>query len=96
MANADRKLDPEEAHFVKQLVMYSGLDEDTVDALVMSVHDLPSLDDLESRLTHETLRELMLALCWELAGADGDVDRSELAYFAGLAKRLGVAESRAG
>lgn len=64
MANADRNLDPEEAHFVKQVVMASQLDDDTVDALVSAVHDPPSLDDLEQRLTHPVLRELMLALSW--------------------------------
>ena len=40
-------------------------------------------------------RELMLALCWELAGADGSVDRAERAYFEGIAKRLGVEDDRA-
>jgi uncharacterized tellurite resistance protein B-like protein len=95
MANADRNLDPEEAYFLKQLVMASELDDDTVDALVAAVHDPPSLDDLEERLTHPVLRELMLALSWELAGADGSVDRAEAAFHEGLAKRLGVGEPRA-
>ena len=95
MANADRNLDPEEAYFLKQLVMASQLDDDTVDALVAAVHDPPSLDDLEERLTHPVLRELMLALSWELAGTDGNVDRAEAAFHEGLAKRLGVTGERA-
>lgn len=95
MANADRNLDPEEAYFLKQLVMASQLDDDTVDALVSAVHDPPSLDDLEERLTHPVLRELMLALSWELAGTDGHVDRAEAAFHEGLAKRLGIDELRA-
>jgi uncharacterized tellurite resistance protein B-like protein len=95
MANADRRLDPEEAHFLRALVSDSGLDDDTVDELVESIHDLPSLDGIELRLTHPTLRELMLALAWELASADGTVDRLEEAFHVGLAKRLGVESSRA-
>ena len=95
MANADRNLDPEEAYFLKQLVMSAQLDDDTVDALVSAVHDPPSLDDLEERITHPVLRELMLALSWELAGTDGSVDRAEAAFHEGLAKRLGIDDARA-
>ena len=95
MANADRNLDAEEAHFLKQVVMRSGLDDDTVDALVMAVHDPPSMMDVEERLTHPVLRELMLAMCWELAGADGDIANAEDAFYRGMAKRLGVGDERA-
>ena len=95
MANADRNLDPEEAYFLKQLVMSASMDDDTVDALVSAVHDPPSLDGLEERITHPVLRELMLALSWELAGTDGSVDRAEAAFHEGLAKRLGVDDARA-
>lgn len=90
MANADRRLDPEEAHFLRQIVGESGLDADTVDALVDAIHNMPSLEDLETRLTHPVMRELMLALAWELASADGHVDRLEEAFHIGLAKRLKV------
>lgn len=95
MANADRKLDPEEAHFLRTIIGESGLDDDTVDALVQSIHDLPSLDGIEERLTNPVLRELMLALAWDLATADGSVDRLEEAFHVGLAKRLGVDSARA-
>jgi uncharacterized tellurite resistance protein B-like protein len=95
MANADRKLDPEEAYLLRTLVGSSGLDDDTVDELVASIHDLPSLDGIETRLTHPVLRELMLALCWELASADGEVDRLEEAFHVGLARRLEIDSHRA-
>lgn len=95
MANADRRIDPEEAHFLRTLVGESGLDDDTVDELVEAIHDLPSLDGIETRLTHPVLRELMLALAWELATADGTVDRLEEAFHVGLARRLGVESGRA-
>ncbi len=95
MANADRELDPEEAHFLRTVITESELDDDSVDELVQSIHDLPSLDGIEDRLTHPVLRELMLALSWELANADGVVDRLEEAFHVGLAKRLGVESQRA-
>jgi uncharacterized membrane protein YebE (DUF533 family) len=95
MANADRSLDAEEASLLKTLIDRSGLDDDTKDLLVSEVHDPPSLADLEERLTHPTLRELLLFLSWELANADGDVARAEAAFFTGLAKRLGVSDERA-
>lgn len=95
MANADRKLDPEEAYFLRTIIGESGLDDDTVDELVQAVHDMPSLDDIEDRLTHPVLRELMLALAWDLATSDGSVDRLEEAFHVGLAKRLGIESSRA-
>lgn len=95
MANADRKLDPEEAYFLRTIIGESGLDDDTVDELVQAVHDMPSLDGIEERLTHVVLRELMLALAWDLATSDGSVDRLEEAFHVGLAKRLGIDSARA-
>ena len=95
MANADRKLDPEEAYFVKTMIGESGLDDELVDQLVQEIHELPSLEGIEKRLTHPVLRELMLALAWELASADGSVDRLEEAFHVGLARRLGIESSRA-
>lgn len=95
MANADRQLDPEEAHMLKQLILESGLDEDTQDELVSAVHDPPSLEGVEDRLTHPVLRELLLALSWELANADGTIADAETAFATGLAARLKVSEERA-
>ena len=57
MANADRNLDPEESHLLQQIIMNSGLDADTQDQLVTEVHDPPSLEGLEERLTHPVLRD---------------------------------------
>ena len=95
MANADRNLEADEASLLKTLIDRSGLDDDTKDLLVSEVHDPPSLSDLEERLTHPVLRELLLFLAWELANADGSVARAEAACFTGLAKRLGVSDARA-
>ena len=95
MANADRNLDPEEAHLLKEIILWSELDDDTQDRLVEAVHEPPSLEGIEERLTHPVLRELMLALAWELAHADGKLAGREEAFLTGLAKRLEIAPERA-
>lgn len=94
MANADRELDASEAALLKQLIDQSGLDDDTKDALVADVHEPPSLADVEERLTHPVLRELLVWLAWELAHADGRVARMEEAFLVGLAKRLQISPER--
>lgn len=95
MAHADRKIDAEETHLLRQIIGASLLDEDVQDELVREAHEPPSLAGLEKRLTHPVLRELLLALCWELASTDGRVDRAEREFYSGLAKRLEVGEVRA-
>jgi len=94
MANADRKLDPEEAHLIKQIIGYSRLDADTQDELVSAVHDPPSLDGVEDRLSHPVLKEMLIALSWEMAEVDGTIDRAEESFITGLAKRLSVTPER--
>lgn len=95
MAHADRKIDPEETHLLRQIVLESQLADDVRDELVEAAHDPPSLDGIEARVTHPVLRELLLALSWELATADGIVDVREQAFHSSLAARLGVPEDRA-
>jgi uncharacterized membrane protein YebE (DUF533 family) len=95
MAHADRSIDPEERFLLRQLVAASGLDDDTQDELVESVHTPPPIDGIEERLTSPVLRELMLALAWELAMVDGRVSDEETALYADLAKRLAVSTERA-
>jgi uncharacterized tellurite resistance protein B-like protein len=95
MMHADREVDTEEVHLLRQIIGASLLDEDTQDELVREAHEPPSLRGLEQRLTHPVLRELLLALCWELACADGRVSRSERDFYTGLAKRLEIDAVRA-
>lgn len=95
MAHADREVVHEEAELLRAIVMSCELDEAERQALTESVAEPPPLSDIAERLTHPTLRELMLALSWELACADGRVDPMEAELHAGLAKRLGVDEARA-
>jgi uncharacterized tellurite resistance protein B-like protein len=95
MAHADRTIVPEESHLLREIIGSSLLDEQTQDELVAATHEPPSLVGIEKRLTHPTLRELLLALCWELATVDGRVARSERDLYTGLAKRFGVDDVRA-
>ncbi|MBX3271444.1 MAG: TerB family tellurite resistance protein [Sandaracinaceae bacterium] len=95
MAQADRDVHPEESHLLSRLVARSGLDEDTQDELVMRVHQPREVEDLGDRLTHPVLRELILALAWELALADGRVDQAESELYADLARQLEVRPARA-
>jgi tellurite resistance protein len=50
---------------------------------------------LERRITHPVLRELMLALTWELACADGRIDAREREVFERLARTLDISRVRA-
>ena len=95
MAQADRQLHPEEVHLLRRLIAASRLPEDVQDALVASVHDPAPLVDIVARLTHPVLRELMVALMWELAHADGCLDVREEAVLAEACDRLGVPAARA-
>lgn len=95
MAHSDRDVHTEERHILKELVGTAGLSADVQDELVMEVHEPTPLDGIEDRLTHPVLRELMLALAWELALADGRVDDAEAKFFSELASRLDVSEARA-
>lgn len=95
MAHVDRHVDPEEAAMLRQLIDRSGMSDDDKDALVEATHEPPSLTTLEERLTHPVLRELLLALAWELASADGHIDRRERDFYSGIGKRLEIPPARA-
>lgn len=97
MACADRELGGEERAMLREIVQASGLPETDASELlaVTEAGDLPSLKTLAKRLTHPVLRELMLALAWELACADGRIARAESDFYTGLAKRLEVDPARA-
>jgi uncharacterized tellurite resistance protein B-like protein len=95
MAHADRHVDPEERYLLRQIVVSSALDDDAADELIEQTHEAPALDDIADRLTHPVLRELLLALTWELARADGRIHEQEVQRYDELAQRLGIATDRA-
>ncbi len=95
MAHAGRHVAPEEATLLQQIILASDLPSETVDELMAELNEPPTLDGLEERITHPTLRELMLALAWELAAVDDKIDWHEVEGYAKLAERLGVSDDRA-
>ena len=95
MAHADREIHAEERHLLRLLVGSSGLDADTQDELVTLIHEPPTLDGMAERIWHPVLRELILALVWELALADGRVDAAEEQLFSRLTAIFEVSSGRA-
>jgi uncharacterized membrane protein YebE (DUF533 family) len=95
MVHADRVVDPEETALLREIIARSGLSDEVQDELVEATHEPPSLEGIEERVTHPTLRELLLALSWELASIDGTVAKAERDFYVGLSKRLGIGAVRA-
>lgn len=94
MAHADRHVDAQERFLLRRIVTSSALDDDERDDIVDAAHSVPDLRDLEQRLTHPVLRELMLCLAWELALSDGRITDEETRSFEDLARRLQVSPER--
>ena len=67
MAHADREIVANELEILAELVRQSGLSQAAQAAILGAISHPPSLMGLERRITHPVLRELMLALTWELA-----------------------------
>lgn len=95
MAHADREIANAELTILKELVKRSGLDAATVATLDAAIMTPPAIAGLERRLTHPVLRELMLALTWELACADARIDASEREVFERLARTFDITRERA-
>lgn len=94
MAAADRVVAPEERMLLVEMIACSGLPPGTKARLEAEIGEQPSLAEIERRLPTYELRELLLAMCWELAIADGRIDEMESGFYVGLARRLGVSPER--
>lgn len=95
MAHADREVDSEERFMLKQIIEAAELGDETRDEMIHQTQEAPSLARLDRRLTHPVLRELLMALAWELAASDGRIMRAELDFYEGLARKLGIDQDRA-
>ncbi|MBK8170911.1 MAG: tellurite resistance TerB family protein [Sandaracinaceae bacterium] len=95
MAHADREIVANELEILAELVRQSGLSQAAQAAILGAISHPPSLMGLERRITHPVLRELMLALTWELACADGRIDAREREVFERLARTLDISRVRA-
>ncbi|MGF1464570.1 MAG: TerB family tellurite resistance protein [Sandaracinaceae bacterium] len=94
MAHADRVLADEEAALLRQLIARSELGPDTRGALEAEITEAPELDEPASALTQPGLRELVVALAWQLAKADGHLAEEELRALDQLAEALAVDAER--
>lgn len=97
MAVADRVIDPAERDLLADIVRASGLGADEEERLVRllaaalgDVRKLAHVETLAERLDHPILRELMLAMTWHIARADGFVDALEDQSYERLAGVFGV------
>lgn len=95
MAHADREVQAEERALLLEIVQHSGLPETEREALLSLLDEPGPVDGLAERLTQPILRELILALAWELALADERVDPSERVFFDKLAWELKIPAGRA-
>ncbi len=97
MAVADRVIDPAERDALGDIIETSGLggEEEArlmglLGAALGDVRSVHHLETLAEELDHPVLRELMLALTWHMAEADGFVDTLEGASHDRLAGIFGV------
>lgn len=96
MAHADRDLHPAERELIERAIEEAQLGpgaEARLRGHLTTGGVLPQ--DLATRLAHPTLREMALALAWELALADDRVRPEELTAHASLVTALGVTAERA-
>lgn len=95
MASCDRVVAPEEKALLMEMIQCSGLPPEGQAGLEAAIGSRPAISDIDRRIHVYELREMLLAMCWELAIADGRVDPLESGFFKGLTKRLGITEDRA-
>ncbi len=95
MAHADSDFDENERAFLEQIIAGTGLPGARKDALRQRLDSKGELGDLSQRVTNDVLREMLLALCWELAMADERIAPEEMTAYDEIARRLGVPGDRA-
>jgi tellurite resistance protein len=95
MACSDRFVAPEEKTLLLEMIRSSGLSPDDQEMLEIEIGTRPPLVDLDHRLQIYELREMLLAMCWELAIADGRIDPMETGFFQEIRQRLEIDAERA-
>ncbi len=95
MAHADRDFDDAERAFLEHTIDHTALDDEAKSSLRLRLDDPRPLGELSSRITQTILREMLLALCWELAMADDRIAPEEVAAYDFLARQLDVPGHRA-
>lgn len=97
MAVVDRVVDPKERELLRDAILAAELSTGEalrLDGLLASAlgdsSRIAHLETLAEVLDHPVLRELMLAMAWLIATADGFVDKLEVASFERLGAIFGV------
>lgn len=95
MAQADREIVESEVAMLEEIIAHSDLDATERDDLEAAILEPQHPDRFSEELTQPELRELIVALGWQLAGADGRVDDDELEALFVMCDELDVSRDRA-
>jgi hypothetical protein len=95
MSQVDHNVAQEEGLLLREGVALSGLSDDVCDELVSLSHGSVDAAGLADRLPDASLRELVLAMTWELALADSRVCNEEISSYSALAEQLLIPADRA-
>ena len=95
MVHADREIATEEIELLEEIIERSDLPPKIQEELVAAIDEPLGPEDISEELTQPGLRELMLALSWELALADNRLVESEQTAHEELAEAFEVDEERA-
>ena len=95
MAQADREVATEEVELLESVIQASELPPKVQEELVAAIEEPLEPEDIAEELTQPGLRELVLALTWELAAIDNNLADEERGAHEELAEAFGVDEERA-
>jgi tellurite resistance protein len=95
MAQADREIVPSEIALLESIIAHSDLSANDRDELEAAMIEPQIPERFAEELTAPELRELIVALAWQLAHADGRVDDEERAAIHALCDVFEIADARA-
>ena len=95
MAHADREVATEEVELLGEIISHSELPPKVQEELQAAIDEPLEPEDIAQELTNPGLRELMLAMTWELAQVDNRLGDDERTAHNELAEAFGVDDERA-
>ena len=94
LAQADRDIAAEEVALIERVIAHSDLQPEDERALMAAIEVPLAPQLIASELTQPGLRDLTLALSWQLAASDHVLDADEASAHLTLARVFGVSEKR--
>ncbi len=94
MAQADREIVDSEVELLRRIIVHADLSRDDADELEAAIVEPQYPDRFAEELTQPELRELIVALAWQLAQADGRVDEEERQALDELCAAFGISGDR--